>query len=89
VAHDATNFKDLQEKLHMIAGNTTPQSLATQRCLAWLCLPLICPLVYWETRTIFEVDKNHFALVVERSEGGARTNIYGPGFHKIGFFNKL
>jgi hypothetical protein len=50
---------------------------------------LIAPYVYYKTRNFFEVEKNHFALVITGEGPVKRTVIYGPGFHRIGFFNKL
>jgi hypothetical protein len=35
------------------------------------------------------VEQNHFALVINQSESGKKTLIYGPGYHILGYFNRL
>jgi hypothetical protein len=73
----------------MIPGNSTPLSNDCNSTLSILCLPCIFPAIYFCTRRVFEVEANHFALVINESVLGKRTLIYGPGYHKIGYYNKL
>lgn len=55
----------------------------------FLGVPLVLPTIYYMTRTIFEVDKNCFALVIEKTKEGRKTEIYGPGYHVLGFYCDL
>lgn len=61
----------------MIEGTST----ATSNYLNCLC-PCFCLVV-------FDVKANHFALVINESDEGKNTKIYGPGFHKLSYFNSV
>lgn len=61
-------------------------------CLkAFACLGaiFICPLVYYSSRAIFEVNNNSFAFVTVRDSDGAKTVIYGPGQHVLSNYHSL
>lgn len=73
----------------MIRGTSTPLTIAILEKMACYCFCLIIPIVYWCTRIIFEVSANHFALVENQSDEGKMTVIYGPGYHIIGYFNRV
>lgn len=49
----------------------------------------LCPIIWWKTRTVFNVPNNSFAYVIEEADEGRKTQIYGPGYHILGYYNKL
>lgn len=57
----------------MIPGNSTLVKTDTLSCMSKTCFFLICPIIWWNTRTVFKVPKNSFALVIEEAESGRRT----------------
>ena len=38
---------------------------------------------------VFNVETNRFALVTVKENSGTKTQIYGPGYHMLGYFSKL
>lgn len=43
----------------------------------------------WSIKEVFTVKANHFAMVIEYHKSGKRTRLYGPGYHILGYYNKL
>ena len=43
----------------------------------------------WNIKEVFTVKANHFAMVIEYHKSGKRTRLYGPGYHILGYYNKL
>jgi len=37
---------------------------------------------------MFEVEQNHFAIVINDSDEGKKSLLYGPGYHVLSYFNK-
>jgi hypothetical protein len=74
----------------MIKGSALKRTMDMHKCLSCLfCWTLVYP-VWWRTRTVFEVNKNHFALVEKNNDmEGKSTIICGPGVHFLGFYYKL
>ena len=90
IAEDINNVQDLEEKLEMIPGNITQLEWETKQGTAYLGAIACCiPLIYYNTRTKFEVQANSFALVESTSEEAPKTKIYGPGFHFLGRYYNL
>ncbi len=78
VSYDSSDFELLKIKLNMVSGNSTP-------CLncCFDCVPCCCLC------SRLEVPVNHFALVINQSDRGEKTLIYGPGFHNLSYFSRL
>lgn len=61
----------------MKPGNSSLVGTDCTCCCSHVFGFLICPLIYWYTRNVFNVPNNSFALVIEEAEEGRKTEIYG------------
>ena len=55
ISYDLTDFEKLKTQLGMIEGNSSPENIMCVRYSAYCCFCLIFPIIYYNTRTIFEV----------------------------------
>lgn len=84
------NFSILQTQLKMVKGTSTKRTIDIHKWGSFfLCCTIVYP-VWWCSRTVFEVQANHFAFVEKNDDmEGRRTIICGPGVHFLGFYYKL
>jgi len=74
----------------MKEGNSSAESIDCWKGFSCICCPLILPFIYWKTRTVFHVEANNFAMVItEDKKNGRQTELYGHGYHVLGYFNRL
>jgi len=74
VVNDVTSkFHELIKKLNMKEGNSNN----TKTDCACLCSHVfacfLCPIIWWKTRTVFDVPNNSFAYVIEEADEGRKT----------------
>jgi hypothetical protein len=63
--------------MEMIEGNASPEEVTFMQGLVCVTTPLILPFLYWNSRCVFEVPNNNFALVISKTDKGQKTLIYG------------
>lgn len=90
IAQDMQNYDVLRKKLNMVEGTATKYKTDIHKCLSIAFCWTVAYPIWWCTRTVFEVNGNHFAFVEKNDDKeGRRTIICGPGVHFLGFYYKL